>query len=165
MFRSPPRCASRSSPIRRQARCSRRHPMLRRTESSCLSGRCRGQTADPAAVRNAPTSAAAVSMFRSAPARVKGVASSATPGVSDALKDDRLRSDIVMRAWILVALVFLMLPGSGPRVTGPSANPPATSNCRARCEASCERLSCGGLSSKQCRRERQQCRTGCTSRC
>jgi hypothetical protein len=70
-----------------------------------------------------------------------------------------------MRAWILVALVFLMLPGSGPRITGPFANPPHTSTCRARCEAQCGRLNCGGLSTKECRQERQQCRADCRSRC
>jgi hypothetical protein len=70
-----------------------------------------------------------------------------------------------MRGWLLVAFVFLMLPGSGPRITGPSANPPPASGCRAQCNAQCDRLSCSGLGSKQCRRERQQCRTNCRARC
>ena len=52
--------------------------------------------------------------------------------------------------------------GPSPGMIRPTIPGP---DCRARCGAQCQMISCAGLNASQCTSVRQQCRVTCASRC
>lgn len=68
-----------------------------------------------------------------------------------------------MKALLIVGLVILQIPGSGPRV--PPNFQPRGPNCNNLCFLKCHQMPCAGLDPIQCQRAKQQCRISCGSRC